>query len=257
MTNPKKLIDDLKQLGIKEEDTIVVHSSYNAIKGDGHIDGGPAAVIACLKEAVKLGTLMLPTLSWESVKEDSPYFDVCKTPSCVGILPEFMRKSSDCFRSVHPTHSIAVWGKDAKSIAEAHIRDFTPVGPNSPLHEVRRRGGKIMILGCPLTTNTSMHGVEEMIVPPYLYSKSIDYELVLQDGTRVWQSYLRHGFGDKYQQRYERILDVISSSDYLTGKVLNADCTVMDAEAVWSAGLKKLREDILYFVDVKNTPRQL
>ena len=251
MINPQKLINDLKQLGIREDDTVVVHSSYNALRGDSQIDGGPAAVIAALKETVKRGTLLLPTLSWESVTEDSPHFDVMKTPGCVGILPEFMRKSSDCFRSIHPTHSIAVWGKDARMIADAHIRDFTPVGPNSPLHETRRRGGKIIMLGCSLETNTSMHGVEEMVVPPYLYGKNFDYEIVLRDGTSIWQSYLWHGFDGIADQRYERIINVITDADYRTGKVLNADCTVMDAEAVWSAGLKKLREDIMYFVDVE------
>ena len=250
MINPSQLIDDFKHLGIKEDDTVIIHSSYKALQGAEQISGGPAAVIAALKETVKHGTLMLPTLSWESVTEENPIFNVRQTPGCVGILPEFMRKSEGCYRSVHPTHSIAVWGKDAQLIAEAHIRDFTPVGPNSPLHEARRRNGKIIMLGCPLETNTSMHGVEEMIVPPYLYSKSFDYDLVLSDGTQIKQSYLRHGFGESVDQRYERIIEVLAESEYCCGKVLNADCTVMNAWAVWDVGLKKLREDIFYFVDI-------
>ena len=249
MINPSQLITDLRQLGVQENDTIIVHSSYNALKGGEQIEGGPAAVIAALKEAVKHGTLMLPTLSWESTYTNNPYFNVKETPSCVGILPEVMRQSEGVVRSPHPTHSVVIWGKDAQAIADAHIRDFTPVGPNSPFHEVRRRNGKIMMLGCPLACNTSMHGVEEMIVPPYVYRDNCDYTLTLENGETVTQAYLNHDF-DGIHQRYERILGLLSPDEYRQGKVLNADCTVYNAKAVWEKGIKKLREDKFYFVDV-------
>jgi aminoglycoside 3-N-acetyltransferase len=244
------LIKDFRALGVNEADTVVIHSSYKGIIGDDKFEGGPEALISALKEAVGKGTLMLPTLSWEDVDEENP-FDIQKTPSCVGILPEFMRKSKDVYRSIHPTHSIAIWGKDAKAIAEAHINDYTPVGPNSPLQEVRRRNGKIIMLACPLETNTSMHGLEEMVVPPYLYSKNTDYELILADGSKLTKPYLNHGFSNT-EQRYERILDVLSDTDYRRGKVLNGECTVMNAFAVWDKGLAKLREDICFFVDMTN-----
>ena len=48
----KTLIDDLRKLGIKEDDTILVHSSYNALKGHDVIEGGPQAVIDALKATV-------------------------------------------------------------------------------------------------------------------------------------------------------------------------------------------------------------
>lgn len=250
MINPMQLIDDFRKLGVREDDTIIVHSSYNALKGGGQIDGGPAAVIAALKELVKHGTLMLPTLSWEAVSPSSSRFVTKETKSCVGILPEIMRKSEGVVRSVHPTHSVAIWGKDAQKIAGAHIRDFTPVGPNSPFHEVRRRNGKIIMLGCGLESNTSMHGVEELIAPFYVYGENTDYELVLENGETVTQAYLNHGF-DGIEQRYERILDLLSPEEYAQGKVLNADCTVYSAKALWDKGIKKMREDKLYFVDVE------
>ncbi len=49
----KTLIDDLRKLGIKEDDTILVHSSYNALKGHDVIEGGPQAVIDALKATVQ------------------------------------------------------------------------------------------------------------------------------------------------------------------------------------------------------------
>jgi len=250
MLDAKQIIADLRALGVKGDDTIIVHSSYNALKGDEKIENGPEAVISALKETVKNGTLMLPTLSWEAVTIENPRFNALETESCVGILPEFMRKSPDVIRSVHPTHSVAIWGRDAQKIADVHLRDFTPVGANSPFREVARRRGKIVMLGNPLETNTTMHGVEEMVVPPYLYSKNNDYELTTSSGEKLVQGYLRHGFTDAVEQRYERIVNLLDKNECKTGKVLNASCTVMDAAAVWTKGLKKLREDIFYFVDM-------
>jgi len=239
---------DLQNLGIKKTDTIVIHSSYKALCGDKKID--ILAVIEAFKDTVKSGTLMLPTLSYESVNSKNRVFNVMNTPCCVGILPEVMRKSAGVFRSVHPTHSIAVWGKDAKEIADAHIKDFTPVGVNSPLHELRRRKGKIVMLGCGLKPNTSMHGVEEMVVTEYLYGRNYDYQLVLADGSIVKNNVLSHNFKG-VEQRYDKILKVIDKSDYTRGNVLNAECYVLNAEAVWEKALAKLKKTPLFFIDKK------
>ena len=243
-----KIKADLQKLGINEDDAIVVHSSYKALLGNEKIDGGPEAVIKILKETVKSGTLMLPTLSYEYVTVENRAFDIMNTPSCVGILTEVMRKSEGVYRSAHPTHSIAVWGKDAQAITEAHLKDFTPVGPNSPLHELKRRKGKIVMLGCGLRPNTSMHGVEEMVIPEYLYGPNYDYQLTLSDGKSLMQNILSHGFNG-VEQRYDRILDLLAETEYAHGKVLNADCYVLNAEAVWEKALIKLRENPLYFID--------
>jgi len=248
--NVNKIKIDLQNLGITETDTIIIHSSYKALTGKEKIDGGPQAVIKTFKNLVKKGTLMLPALSYESVTPKKRIFDVLNTPCCVGILPEVMRNSEGVVRSVHPTHSVSVWGKNAKEIAASHIKDFTPVGSNSPFHELKRRKGKIVMLGCGLEPNTSMHGVEEMVVPEYLYGKNYDYELILSDGSRVKTNILSHNFKGA-QQRYDKILNVLDKNDYTRGKVLNAECYVLNAEAVWEKALEKLKKNPLYFIDKK------
>ncbi|MEG0453369.1 MAG: AAC(3) family N-acetyltransferase [Coprobacillus sp.] len=246
----KKIIDDLRKLGVKEDDTIIIHSSYRALMGSHEIKGGPQAVIEALKQTVPKGTLMLPTLSYIDVPVNHRYFHMKETPSCVGVLPEVMRKSEGVYRSINPTHSIAIWGKDAKEIAKAHQRDFSPVGPSSPLHEVKRRHGKIIMLGCGLLCNTSIHGVEEMQVPGYLYRGNFDYDVVLEDNTHIKMDVLRHDFKG-YDQRYDRILDLLDESEYQVGHVLEAECYVLDAYAVWTKALNKIKEDAYYFVDKK------
>lgn len=249
MLNPKKIISDLQNLGIKNDDIIVVHSSYNALRGEDTIEGGPEAVIQALKETVKNGTLIIPTFSYKNVSIENRVFDVKHTPVCIGILPETMRKDPEAIRSAHPTHSLAVWGKDAKLFTEKHHLDHTPVGVNSPLSEAYRRGGKIVMLGAPFARNTSLHGVEEKILPEYLFTTNYDYSVTLENGKTIKMDVLRHDFNG-FEQRYDRVLDILEENvDYKIGNVLNAHVCVMNAPAVWEKALQKYKEDILYFTD--------
>ncbi|MEG0286281.1 MAG: AAC(3) family N-acetyltransferase [Vagococcus sp.] len=249
MLNPKQIIQDLRQLGIKKDDIIVVHSSYNGLRGDDQIEGGPEAVIEALKETVTEGTLIIPTFSYKNVDIDNRLFDVVNTPVCIGVIPESMRLSSDVFRSLHPTHSLAVWGKDAEEFAKHHYKDHSPVGVNSPLSEAYRRGGKIVMLGAPFQRNTTMHAVEEMVLPEYLFTENYDYEIIQEDGTSIEMNVLRHDFNG-FEQRYDRILNLLDEgTEYQVGKVLNGDTCVMETQPMWHKALKKYREDMLYFTD--------
>ena len=74
MLNPKQIIEDLRKLGVKKDDIIVVHSSYNSLRGDDQIEGGPEAVIEALKETVSEGTLIVPTFSYENVNIENRIF---------------------------------------------------------------------------------------------------------------------------------------------------------------------------------------
>lgn len=248
MLNPKQMIEDLRKLGIKEDDLIIVHSSYNGLRGEEPIEGGPEAVIEALKETVKNGTLVVPTFSYENVHTDNRFFDVEETPVCIGILPETMRLSKDVFRSIHPTHSLTAWGKDAEAITKNHHFDHTPVGVNSPLSEVYRRNGKIILLGAPFARNSSLHGVEEMILPDYLFTTNYDYAITLANKEKITMNVLRHDFS-AHEQRYDRVLAILSEEDYQVGHVLNGPTCVMNARATWDKALIKYREDIHYFVD--------
>lgn len=250
MLDAKQIITDLRNLGVQPDDILIVHSSYNALRGDDQIAGGPEAVIAALKETVKEGTLLLPGLSYLNVNTEHRFFDVEETPTCIGILPETMRLSEGVVRSIHPTHSVLAWGKDALAMTKNHQKDHTPVGPNSPFREVYRRNGKIVMLGAPLERNTSLHGVEEMMLPDYLFTNNYDYEITLANKEKITMDVLRHDFS-KHAQRYDRILDILAPEDYQCGQVLNGPCCVMNAKAVWEKALKKYKEELYYFVDLK------
>jgi len=243
------MVDDLKHLGVKEDGYLMVHSSYKAL-GSGVKD--IAEVIAALQKVVGVGgTLLLPALSYESVNEDSPFFDIANTASCIGAIPEWFRKQAGVLRSMSPTHSICAWGANAAEMVAGHENDDSPVGKNSPLRKIRDKGGQILMLGCGLEPNTSMHGVEELAPPPYLFKGHITYTCTDWDGGKKEISTKRHSFGDKVIQRYDRLKYVLPPDVLKKGKVLEADCYLIEAKPMWDIAEKILWDDPLFFVDVE------
>jgi len=242
---------DLMKLGLRSGDTVMIHSSYKALGG---IEGGAAAVFGTLQELLgPEGTLVIPAFSWETVNAQQPVFDRETTPGCVGYLPEYFRREvPGVIRSIHATHSCCLWGKRAEELAKDHELDDSPVGSNSPIVKLKEIGGKILLLGCPFDRITFMHGVEETVDAEYLLQPD-KLEYVLKDGEReIRRLSRRHNFykdGWHYIQCYRRVLDLLEGDEVSFGKVLDADCALMDAAAVWTRGRKKLLEEPLFFVD--------
>ena len=244
----EKMARDLRALGIKEDDTVLVHASLSSL---GYVEGGADTVIDTLLSVLSDGTLLMPTLSYKSVTVDKPVFSVNDTPSCVGRISETFRKRDGVIRSLHPTHSVAAYGKHAREMTERHIESDTPVGETSPFALLPEFNGKVLMLGCGLCPNTSMHGVEELVKPDYLLCpEMMEYTLIAPDGNEIKKKYWRHFFhapGYSAEQRYLRLANLM---DIPSGKVLDATAYLIDAATMWEKGYEALKEDSHYFVEI-------
>jgi aminoglycoside 3-N-acetyltransferase len=163
--SPADLAASLRTLGITGGDTLLVHSSYDAFEG---FTGRPTDAITVLKNAVGPdGTLMMPTLPFTGTAleyaRSGALFDVRRTPSRMGLLTELFRRSPDVLRSVHPTHSVAVWGRDAPEIVDGHHLATTPCGKNTPFARLLDRRGKIVLMGTDIGVLTFYHMIEELL----------------------------------------------------------------------------------------------
>ncbi|MFQ9150061.1 MAG: AAC(3) family N-acetyltransferase [Eubacteriales bacterium] len=239
----EKMAEDLKKLGLKSDDTILMHSSLKSL---GHVDGGARSVIETLLGVLSDGTLLMPSLSYATVRPETPVFSYHETPSCVGTISECFRKYPGVIRSMHPTHSVCGAGKYATEIFGRHIESSTPVGKASPFALLPEYDGKVLMLGCGLRPNTSMHGVEELSVPPYLLREEpVEYTLIDADGNELKKKYRVHNFRG-VAQRYDRLAEVM---DIPHGKVLEAEAYLIDAREMWKKGHEKLKENEMFFVD--------
>ncbi|GAJ01780.1 unnamed protein product, partial [marine sediment metagenome] len=178
----------------------------------------------------------------------SPAFDALVTPSNVGAIPEHFRTRPGTLRSVHPTHSVCGVGMRAAELLADHHLDSTPVGPHSPFRRLRDVGGQLLMLGCGLGPNTSIHGIEELVEPDYLFSETTEFTLIHADLRQTTMLCRRHDFGG-WVQRYERIGPLLEGGGMTVGKVLAATVHLIDAKAMWQAGLAAIKRNPLFFVD--------
>jgi aminoglycoside 3-N-acetyltransferase len=237
--------NDLLTLDVRRGGVLLVHSSLRAL---GIVPSEAETVIAGLLDVLGAdGTLLMPALSYESVTPENPHFDVNKTPSNVGKLAEVFRLRPGTHRSVHPTHSVCAVGAHAVQLLEHHIEDTTPCGSNSPFHLLPKYNGQILMLGCGLEPNTSMHAIEELIEPSYLYDSPMDYHITLADGSRTTKTYKPHNFRG-WEQHYELVEQVMAESALRRGRVLNAECYLLETKSLWDSVLNVMRQAPLYFV---------
>ena len=242
----QRIADDLAAVGIRPGGLLLVHSSLSSM---GRVPGGPGTVVAGLRRALgPEGTLLLPALTYEYVNADQPLFEQAHTPSCVGAISEHFRTSPGVQRSLAPTHSVCGAGPLAGEVLGRRHLDRTPCGENSPFRAVRDLEGAILFLGCGMRPNTSMHGVEELSQPPYLFAGEIQYEVVGGDGTRLHPVIRRHAFKG-WTQRYDRLEGVLQDRGLRQGKVLEATVHLVDAPVMWDRADAALRRDPHFFVE--------
>lgn len=255
MYTKKELERDIRALGICHGDTVFMHSSYKSL---GELSGGADSLFEVLLDVLgKDGTLILPTFSYLTVTADEPYFNINETPSCVGYLSNYFRSEvSGVKRSLHPTHSCAAIGKHTDFLLEHHECDRVMVGENSPLRKLPGLNGKVLFLGCSPSHNTSMHGVEVLVNPPYLFCGASEHEYILDDGKEKHSCMMkRFTFTDTGTvQRYERLVPHLSKDELTIGKILDAECHLMSSEAIWRRAEKIMRDDPFYFVDSPMKP---
>ena len=167
---------DLRDLGLKPGDIVMVHSSLSSF---GYVEDGADAVIEALLETMgPEGTVMVPTYSTNRRKtgrgtdqEILPY-DPQTTPVWTGTIPETFRKRKEAIRSLHPTHSLTAIGPRAKELIES-------------LHKLVEWNGYVLLLGVDLHVNSAMHLSEDIAKPPqYLRREEANREREV-DGRKV------------------------------------------------------------------------
>ena len=159
------LVDDFATLGLEKDDVLVVYSSLRSI---GFVEGGPDTVIDALMEVVGPGgTLAFPTFTIagtmsETLAGGNFVFDPATSPSTVGRITEVFRHRSGVHRSLHPTHSVAAWGRLAREITATHLEDGTNFGASSPFGKLLQFDAKAVGLGVTFAPITFYHAYEDM-----------------------------------------------------------------------------------------------
>lgn len=184
------LQEDLRRAGIDPHGVLLCHLSMKQI---GPVDGGPEAVLDALMSYMEDGLLVIPCHTWANVGAENPLFDVLATKPCVGLLPDRFRRRPGVIRTLHPTHSLCVYGKGAEEFAVGQERFDTPCAPGSCYGELERRNAQVMMIGVTFACNTSVHCIEEVAHVPNRLSREKQALWVRRaDGTEIAVPSFRH-----------------------------------------------------------------
>jgi len=185
---PAELEKNLRHLGVRAGDTVLLHSSFSFLSG---FNGTPGELIDVFESAVKPdGNLMMVSLPYLSSSfeylQSLKCFDVRRTISRMGLVSETFRRRNNVPRSLHPTHPMLASGPKAEWIIADHESCLYPCGPGTPFDKLVQLQGKVCFFDAPFATFTFFHFLEDFVkdrLPFSLYThKLFEVKVIDRDG---------------------------------------------------------------------------
>ena len=123
----KKIIDEaLNSLNIKEK-FIIIHSNLLSFYKKTYSE--PSKVCSIILNNLKGKTIIMPTFTFSINKQKTIHWNYDSTKSESGSLTEYFRKKISLIRTIHPIHSVAIYGPNAKKIPKHNCS--SSFGPGS------------------------------------------------------------------------------------------------------------------------------
>ena len=230
MLTKEELKAQIRAMGILPTDTVLVHSALRAV---GETENGADGIIDAFREVLTDGLLLIPTHTWSVVIKRQPIYDVRATVPNIGTLPRVAAFRSDGFRSLHPTHSVAGFGKNAREFLAGEEASGTPTPPNGAMHRLAMVGAKILLVGVGNDKNTFLHSLDEEVnVPDRLEREGYDLAVLDQAGNAHVTHFRSHhcsrskDVSENYPN-YERALVETGAQSF--GQLGNATVRIVDA----------------------------
>ncbi len=155
------LFSGLEKAGIKKTDTIFIRSSMSAAMA---FEGGIPSFINALKDYCCDGNLVMSSYTFNKSPlmylAENPLFDPLKSVDQLSLVNEFFRRSSGVHRSIHPTHSVCAYGKDAMWITSEHHKSTFNYSSQSPFAKLYKLNTKEISIGV-YPTSISFHYIEQ------------------------------------------------------------------------------------------------
>ena len=124
--------------------------------------------------------MCIPTHTW-----DSDVYDLRTAYSCIGVLPQLAAAHPDATRTLHPTHSMAVFGdrKKVERFTDWEAIADTPTNPRGCYGKLLDEDGYVLLIGVGQEKNTYLHCVEEILnTPDRLTRYKVEKKIVHIDG---------------------------------------------------------------------------
>jgi aminoglycoside 3-N-acetyltransferase len=183
---PSAVTDALLSVGVRPGSVLLVHpdaivaAQFSGTSDEDDSNNRLDLLIEAIENAIgRNGTLVIPTFTYSFTKGEP--FDLCLTPSAVGMVSERFRTRPGVRRTPDPIFSLGCRGPRAEELCEISIQEC--FGPNSAFAALHRMNAHIVDLGCSLSRGgTFVHYVETMHGVDYRYKKSFSGTMIASDG---------------------------------------------------------------------------
>lgn len=179
---PSAVTDALMSIGVKPGSVVMVHpdaivaAQFPVVPNEQRLDLLIEAVEAAVGDD---GTLVIPTFSYSFTKGEP--FDICKTPSAVGMVSERFRNQPGVHRTADPIFSFACRGPLARELCAIPVKEC--FGAESVFAVLHRCNAHIVDLGCSMNRGgTFVHYVETAYGVDYRYKKVFSGTVISRTG---------------------------------------------------------------------------
>ncbi len=177
----------LSALSIERNQCVLIHTSLKQL---GEIDGGAEGLLSMFRDYLCDGLLLVPTFTYLSVNRQNPVYNVRTTPACIGVLPQIAATLAfqwdHAARSLHPTHSVAAFGKNAEDFIAGEEKSATPTPVGGVFFRLNDVKAKILLLGVGMNRNTYFHALdEELNLPGRISPDPYPITVIDQDGNPI------------------------------------------------------------------------
>lgn len=213
-----ELLGFLRNSGILEGDTIMVASSWDAIRKS---ETSPAKLIEDLRNLIgPTGTLAMPAWAPTSGQEQDYFFNVDTQPTTAGIINETLRRTPGARRSCNPFYSVCAIGPQAEFLLDHQHKSKFSWDEFCPYLRIVAVPNSWFIgigVGPAVKIATSHHVIESILIDhPFfrrLYRTSRSYKFIsksqgsgqgqLKASTSIAVSLpLRSGYADKFKEAH-------------------------------------------------------
>jgi aminoglycoside 3-N-acetyltransferase len=178
---PSAVTDALLSIGVSPGSVVLVHpdaivaAQFPPMPNEQRLD----LLIEAIEAAIGGGTLVMPAFSYSFTKGEP--FDLCNTPSAVGMVSERFRKQPAVHRTADPIFSFAVRGPRAQELCAIPVNEC--FGAESVFGALHRLNAHIVDLGCSMSRGgTFVHYVETAHGVDYRYKKVFSGTLISSNG---------------------------------------------------------------------------
>jgi aminoglycoside 3-N-acetyltransferase len=161
----------LERLGVHAGATLFLHSAWDEFY---NFDGTPVDLVRLLQQHVgPEGTIVMPAYPLRIRPDD--VFDVRRTLTGAGLIPETFRRTPGVRRSINLVHSVAAIGPNADFLLRDHYRSETPWDQHSPYARLAAVDAALICMGLPRSFGfaTAQHCPESLLYHEIPYFRRV------------------------------------------------------------------------------------